>query len=152
MKKKHPLAPLLEKNSDVSDRIYKHAVMFAFTARSGSTVITDAIASMGLAKRVDEIFNPRGPAQCLYDNYGGSNIIDYINNIHKATMLTDTIIFKSNFSDLGCVINSYDIYSLFPHLKVVYIERQDKILQAVSAYKAIITNHWHQQCDFRAHG
>lgn len=145
MQKRNPLIGILKDDANLSDKIYKHTVMFAFTARSGSTAITDAIAGMGMARRIEEIFNPRGPVQKLYDHYGGRDIIEFINNIYKHTMLTDAMVFKTDYSDLNYVIKEKDIYTLFPNLKIVYIERKDKILQAVSLYKAIVTSQWHQK-------
>lgn len=144
MNESNPIVQLVNNEIKTEHIKYNNSLMFAFTARSGSTAITDAIARMDLAKSVNEIFNPRGPAQYLYDNYGGCDIIDYINNIHTNTMLTDMMIFKTDYRDLEYVIKKYNIKTLFPSLKVVYIERKDKVMQAVSVYKAVITNHWHQ--------
>jgi len=142
------LLELLINNKQNKDVIYNRTVMFAFTARSGSTAITDAIGNMGLAKKVDEIFNLRGPVQNIYKNYGESrDIVDYVNNVYKKKMLADVLIFKTDFKDLALVMRQYDIFSLFPNLKIVYIERKDKVMQAVSLYKATVTKHWHQLDD-----
>ncbi|MEL7046181.1 MAG: Stf0 family sulfotransferase, partial [Pseudomonadota bacterium] len=38
---------------------------------------------------------------------------------------------------------------LFPSLRVVYIERNDKVLQAISLYRAAVTNRFHKRTDGR---
>ena len=110
--KNHPLLPVITKSSN-KPPVYRKAVMFAFAARAGSTAITHAIAKMGLARRIDEIFNPRGPAQNLQQIFGGDSIRDYINNIHDKAMLTDCFIFKTNYMDLSVILDNFDIHALF---------------------------------------
>lgn len=145
MNDKKVLRTLLKKGAKLENIKYKRVIMFAITARSGSTVITDAIGNMGLAKEVNEIFNQRGPVENLYGRYGGCDLAEYINNIYENTMLTDALIFKTDFRDFKSIINKFDVDLLFPELKVVYIEREDKVMQAVSLYKAVISKHWHQK-------
>ena len=124
---------------------YQKTLMFAFSARSGSTVITASLAKMGLAKKISEIFNPRGPADFLYRRVGGENINEFLNKVHSAFMLSDAIIFKTAYTDFAPVVRNGLVDCLFPNLSVVYIERKDKILQAVSAYKAMLSDQWHKK-------
>lgn len=139
------LSTLIKNGAKPENIKYKRVIMFAITARSGSTVITDAIGNMGFAKEVNEIFNQRGPVENLYGRYGGCDLSEYINHIYENTMLTDTLIFKTDFRDFKSIINKFDVDFLFPELTVVYIERRDKVMQAVSLYKAVISKHWHQK-------
>lgn len=145
MQQVHLLEQLLAHAAIPKELLYRRTIMFAFTARTGSTALTDAVGNMGLAKKVDEIFNRRGPVQNICKNYGDSDdIVDYVNNVFQKKMLADALLFKTDFKDLAQVLRKYDIYALFPNLQIVYIERQDKIMQAVSLYKATVTQQWHQ--------
>lgn len=139
------LSALIRNGAKPGSIKYKRVIMFAITARSGSTVITDAVGNMGFAKEVNEIFNQRGPVENLYRRYGGCDLADYINNIYENTMLTDTLVFKTDFRDFKSIIDKFDVDMLFPELKVVYIERRDKVMQAISLYKAVISKNWHQK-------
>ena len=123
----------------------QQSLMFAFSARSGSTVITSSWAKLGLAKEITEIFNPRAPVQNLLRRLGGENINDYLNNVHGACMYSDKLIFKTSYPDFLPVSRRGLVDKLLPGLSVVYIERKDKVLQAVSVYKAILSNQWHKK-------
>lgn len=135
---------LSENDASIAPK-YQKTLMFAFSARSGSTVITASLTKMGLAREIREIFNPRGPAHYLLKRVGGENINDYLNNIHDTYMHSDAIIFKTVYSDFAPVIQSGLADSLLPRLSAVYIERKDKVLQAVSAYKAMLSDQWHKK-------
>jgi LPS sulfotransferase NodH len=124
---------------------YDSTLMFAFTGRSGSTVITNSLASMGTARRIDEVFNDRGPYQNITQIQPASTLMGYLNGIYGRYMHGDSLIFKSNFSDLKPVIYHVDIDQSFPALKVVYLERHDKVLQAISLYRAIQSEQWHMR-------
>lgn len=100
---------------------------------------------MGLAKEISEIFNTRAPVQNLLRRFGGENINDYLNNVHGACMYSDKLIFKTSYPDFLPVIRSGLVDKLLPGLSVVYIERKDKVLQAVSVYKAMLSNQWHKK-------
>ncbi len=126
---------------------YQEAVIFAITPRCGSTVITEAIATMGLARYVKEVFNPRGASQKLYDEVGGDSLQDYLNSVHEDASQRNTLLFKTSWSDLERVLRHRTLASLFPNLRIVYLERSDKILQAVSLYKAAASNRFHKRKD-----
>jgi len=122
---------------------YKETVLFAVTPRCGSTALVEGLASMGCASEIREILNPRGPFQRMYSRVGGQNLRQYLNNVFRADMLQEKLIFKSAFPDYDRVREMVDIDEYFPELKIVYLERKNKVAQAVSLYRAILSNKWH---------
>lgn len=125
--------------------VWKQTVMIAITARSGSTAICNALSDAGLAKEIGEVLNPRGPFPMYYKRVGGGDIVQYLNGYFLQTQLLGRLIFKTDFSDLQAILKKHRFGDLFPGLKVIYIDRNDKVEQAVSLYRAKLTSVWHRK-------
>jgi LPS sulfotransferase NodH len=122
---------------------WRSTLLFAHSARSGSTAITNSFAEMGVAKSIDEIFNPQVFVHRLHKKFGGDSLQEYLNNVHRGAMMTNTMAFKSTLYHLNPVLDAISFEQIFPGLRIVYIERHDKLAQAISMYRAMISNRWH---------
>lgn len=58
-------------------------------------------------------------------------------------MTTDTLVFETNFLDFQFIVQRHLLEQLFPKVRYVYIERLDKIAQAVSLLRASKSKVWH---------
>ena len=124
--------------------IYDATVIFAITARVGSTSLVDAVARSGIASEVAEIFNPRHRGYEIYGELKPDNAQDYLNRYFQRFMRTGRLVFKSNYWDMVTAIPRKDVRDrLFPNLKVIYCYRRDLLAQAYSLWRANSTNVWH---------
>ena len=124
--------------------IWNETVLIAITARSGSTAICRALADAGAAREIGEVLNPRGPFPWYHKQFGGDNLIQYLNAYYENNQLLGKLVFKTAFTDLKPVLESHRIDKLLPGLRVIYIDRADKVEQAVSLYRAKLTSVWHR--------
>jgi LPS sulfotransferase NodH len=123
---------------------WNETILIAITARSGSTAICNALSDAGAAKDIGELFNPRGPFQMYFKLVGGCNIVQYLNGIYEHFQQTGKLIFKTAFDDLKPVLETHQIEKLFPGLRVINIDRINKVDQAVSLCRAMLTSEWHR--------
>lgn len=139
------ISDLINATSTEDFPIWTSTVMFAITARSGSTAICNALSDAGAAREIGEIFNPRGPYNLYYRSVGGGdNVIQYLNRFYEQNHLLYKLIFKTDLDDLKLVISTHKIKNLFPDLKVISLDRNDKVEQAVSLFRAKLTSIWHR--------
>jgi LPS sulfotransferase NodH len=120
--------------------IEKPVLMLAMTARTGSTNFCDALGRVLRAGEPVEIFNPRGVAQWQKSKRGVSDFRAYL-----ASLEVDAhgyFIFKTSWQDFSPWVPFYRI--VFPSLRIAYLDRIDIEAQAVSLFKAIVSNHWHK--------
>jgi LPS sulfotransferase NodH len=139
------ISKLISRSDGVFCPVFEQSLLIAFSARSGSTAIATGLAHMGLASEIGEILNPRGPAQHFQTRFGGDSIGEYLNGVHENTMRSNMLLFKSNYDDFSLVSGANLEPKLFPGLRIFHLERRDKVLQAVSVYRAVLTNEWHRR-------
>lgn len=131
-------------NSLPKDRIHKKRVIIFSTMRSGSTFLSDQIASSGLVGAPDEWIEP------IWLNT--LNIAKYATNVVEAlewaASRTSTI---NGVFSINVQINHYIHWKKkgFDLLKwgfddAIYLERKDKLSQAYSLAKARTYNKWDQ--------
>ena len=118
----------------------KPAIMIAMTARTGSTHLCSALAAAGDVGRPGEIFNPRGVAGAERERRGVRSFADYMRSFNAEP--SPVFIFKTNWHDFSPFAR--DWRTLFPNLRVVYLDRKNLAAQAVSLYRAQISGTWHQ--------
>lgn len=118
----------------------KPAVMIAMTPRTGSTHLCAALAQTeGLAPPT-EIFNPRDwVVNAEMARRGTGLFADYIRSFSADS--GPCFFFKTSWQDFSPLAAAYK--QVFPHLRVIYLDRKDVIAQAVSLYRAAESGTWH---------
>ncbi len=119
----------------------KPVLMIAMTARTGSTHLCAAIEAAGETGAVGEIFNPRGPIEAGKHRYQVGLFDGYMRALYAAS--GRILAFKTAWVDFAPLAGGYN--ALFPELRVIYLNRKDEIAQAVSLYRALISQHWHRK-------
>jgi LPS sulfotransferase NodH len=115
--------------------------MLAITPRTGSTHFCVALHQAGQSVEPTEIFNPRGPAAAERDRRGVASFAAYIASFARDP---DTaFIFKTSWHDAAPIAPF--LRSLFPDLRVVFIDRKNIAAQAVSLFRAEVLNLWHRR-------
>lgn len=128
---------------------YDETYMIAITARVGSTALVSGLQSAGLSDgRVREIFNPRWPMQDLQERFQARSLIGYLNACARDCG-GSRLVFKTNWIDLAPALEDFggNLDALFPRLKIVYMERGDRLAQAYSLWKANRHNVWALKAD-----
>jgi trehalose 2-sulfotransferase len=113
--------------------------------RSGSNLLCYWLTDTGLAGVPQEYFNPwfMGDAQNEFPEqlvYGQAHVEGLIK---KYTSLNGVFGIKAQFDQVADFVGLSRLESLFPtRLEYVFIQRRDKIRQAVSLARATQTNQW----------
>ncbi len=113
--------------------------MIAITARTGSTNFCSNLAACCNVGEPTEIFNPRGVVQQLKSQRKTETFLNYLASFDNEP--TDVFIFKTSWNDFVPFKSFHK--QLFPNMSIIYLERRDIIAQAVSLFRAQLTNVWH---------
>ena len=119
--------------------ITKPTIMVAMTARTGSTHLCSALSNTCGFGEVTEIFNPRGPVQELKNRRSASSFSDYMKSFNSEP----TVYFGFKVAWLDFASFSQYYKTIFPNLRVFYLNRFDIEAQAISTFRAKITGIWH---------
>lgn len=117
----------------------KPTLMIAITPRTGSTFLCTALHEAGLGFEPNEIFNPRGPVQQECAQRRVNDFTSYIASI--AASPVPCFAFKTSWHDAAPLAPC--LTSLFPQLHVLYLDRRNIAAQAVSHWRAEVTDIWH---------
>jgi trehalose 2-sulfotransferase len=122
------------------------AIMIAITPRTGSTHLCRALHLAGQRAEPNEIFNargneayPHGPVGMECARRGVSLFADYIASFARGP--DPVFIFKTGWFDAAPLAPV--LTSLFPALRVIYLDRRNIAAQAVSEFRAAISGTWH---------
>lgn len=135
------------------------------TARSGSTLLCEALTGTGIAGWPDEYFVPGAqstlrPATWL-TKLGTVPLPDYVREIVQENTTEDGV-FGAKFdwfthqtfiSEMRTYpecrnLSDHEILSsFFPNLHYIWVTRRDKIRQAISVWKAMQDNKWNSQIE-----
>jgi LPS sulfotransferase NodH len=125
----------------------KRFYCICFTCRSGSTLLANDLAQLGLGEPT-EYFQLADP--------GHPSVADYIVELvdrtegeffgfkvawNQASLLTHELLRQGDASVTS------DLRTVFPDLRFINIVRSDKVAQAVSYWRAAVTDQWHQVVD-----
>lgn len=128
------------------------------TPRSGSTLLSEALARTGLAGRPNEYFcHPRGYG-ASYEGWDITDYRTYIRRVAGATMTPNGVFGAkmmggfvwdfasrvrqiSEFAQPGMPLKSI-LDELFPNLHHIWLTRRNKVRQAVSWWMATQTEQW----------
>jgi LPS sulfotransferase NodH len=118
----------------------KPGLMIAITARTGSSHLCAALEAAGDMGRPSDIFNPRGVLQMEVQNCRVDTFAAYIDSFNREP--GRYFAFKTAWQDFDPVADGFR--ALFPNLDVVYLDRDHKVEQAVSLFRAQESGVWHQ--------
>lgn len=122
----------------------KQGVAFISTPRCGSTMFCDVLKKTGKVGDAQEWINMRSIK--AYGRYFGLEDVDvnkYIRFIMKKTT-SDNGVFAINFhveQHVNMINNKFDIFG-FSFNKIYYLSRKNKLAQALSFAKALVTDQW----------
>jgi len=110
------------------------------TARTGSTHLAALLAGSGQMAAPDEILNPRSVAQ----------VVKWKRNVGDFAGLIEAVNadaypwfgFKACFQDFAPIAGFYG--ALFPDARFVYLSRREVYAQAVSLFRACLSDRWHE--------
>lgn len=126
---------------------YEKTYILAMSARVGSTALVQWLQIAGLSHfQIREIFNNRGPLAINVEKWGSSSLSNYLNNYSKKSG-ENRLPLKINWWDLAPLLKMIngDLETWFPNASWVYLEREDKVAQAYSLWKASMSGVWHQR-------
>jgi LPS sulfotransferase NodH len=128
----------------------KQFYVMAFTIRSGSSVMCEDLTQWGLGAPSEWIQLPGYPV------LGQERLSDYLVNLAE-TSPGEYFGIKMNWEQVDSTVAylrregesdvTFDLNSIFPNPKVLYVDRCDIISQAVSAWRAGATGVWHVRVD-----
>jgi LPS sulfotransferase NodH len=136
---------------DELSRTGKTFYCICFTVRCGSTLLCEDLRQSGLGFPT-EYFQPlHGAPRKEFAGLTAGSLREYILKI--AALPSPLVGLKIDWWQLhnlgrnlqrecGLALD-HDLRNLFPNFKYVYIYRENKLLQAVSVWRAIQTNVWH---------
>lgn len=117
----------------------KPTLILAITARTGSTQLCSVLESLNIFGSADEIFNPRGVINSNIKRLGVNSFAEYIDKlVHQSG---DFFSFKTSWSDFEPISTFY--MRIFPNAHFIFLDRFDIVAQALSLFKAIVTERWH---------
>lgn len=123
----------------------KHCYAILFGVRSGSTMLCDDLRAWGFGAPTEYFQEPlyllseRPVREYVLEvvQQGASPWFGFKINWHQANSLI------ARLAAEGDCAPDASIWSLFPGLRTVHLVRDDKVLQAVSGWRAAMTNIWH---------
>jgi LPS sulfotransferase NodH len=127
--------------------------IICFSIRSGSSLLCEDLAKAGLGQPA-EFFQPESsfPTQ-EYLGYRADSLADYLSQLlagssngvfgYKINWLQACALKQNLFEQAG-VETDLCFAELFPGALMIHSRRRDKLLQAISAWRAAKTNEWHR--------
>lgn len=135
------MSPLSQRIAETGKQCY----MMVFGLRSGSTLLCDDLRAWGFGTPTEYFqeplyfFDPRPVRdyvlQSIEESYG--DWFGFKINWHQANSLVARLAAEGD-----CSPNA-SLWSIFPGLRTIELVRNDKILQAVSGWRASTTHVWH---------
>ena len=120
------------------------------TPRSGSSLLGDRIINTQQLGTAREWINPRHMrAHLLVTGERQLNLSKYLDIIRKKTVTGNGVFsIKIHVSQYQSLLKSgYDIFELIPFDAVIYVQRRQKLAQALSLAKAQVTDHWNSKVE-----
>jgi LPS sulfotransferase NodH len=126
----------------------RKSYVIASSARSGSTYLARSLAQTGLLGAPSEVFNSvTNEMQTLMARFKAYSHADYVAKLlAKRTSRNGVFGMKAHFHQFEAFLKKYPplLEALAP-ITYIYIDRRDKVAQAVSMAKALQTDQWSSQ-------
>jgi LPS sulfotransferase NodH len=113
--------------------------------RTGSTMFCSLLEKTNLLGYPDEYLNPRGVVQMYAQQYVPGSLAEYADTLRRERATPNGVFgMKVTFDDWKPIADAQLVKELFGPIKFIYLDREDLILQAVSAVIAQQTGVWHR--------
>ena len=122
----------------------RKSYIVASSYRSGSTYLCSLLWQTGRLGAPSEVLNPRSESLVLMNRFKTTSPADYITKLlaHR-TSRNGIFGMKAHFHHFEAFLQEYPgLLAVLSPLSYIYIDRQDKLAQAVSMAKALQTNRW----------
>lgn len=114
----------------------------ASTPRSGSTFLCHELWATGVMGAPSEYFNYQGTMLRMTARLRPGNLFEYVERLFAVRTSPNGVFgFKAHWDQFRIVVNG-GLLRFFPALRCIYVERADKVAQAVSYVRAEQTGQW----------
>jgi LPS sulfotransferase NodH len=118
----------------------KLTIVVAMTARTGSNQFCAVLGASGGFLAPDEILNARSwVAHAAKERFGAETFEEMMAALRSAPGPCCGI--KTNWLDFEPIAEFHD--NLLPGARFIYLDRRDVLAQAVSLFRAVISDRWH---------
>lgn len=139
MERLFPELSLIDRSELKAMGTIRPVLMIAMTARTGSTHLCSGLSSIFTTEMPVEIFNGRDTMVWEKQHRNVQTFAEFLKQYYEERK--NMIIFKTSWNDFSFFRDK--VFTLFPNLKFLYLNRLDTEAQAVSLFKAIISSKWH---------
>ena len=122
---------------------WKPLYFIAISPRSGSTMLCSALQCIPELGQPEEYLNARGALQHVHQEFGGGNLLEYLQGAFRARGPAHTLGIKTAYLDFRLLAESCLGPHLAEHANFIYLTRRDIYAQAVSLWAARTTAMWH---------
>lgn len=122
--------------------ITRPVVIFAISARVGSTGLLALLSRKFGFSDIFEIFNPRGVADVIARDNNLQSFEAYLRHIDHM-LVGEILAFKVAWDDFEFLDRTKAVHAIFPNARFIYLDRINIEAQAMSLYVASITKVWH---------
>jgi len=133
----------LEKNLDRG--MPKECYFICYVNRTGTTFLSECLSQTRLFGFPQEYLNTeKGAAvEKISKRFGANSFADYLSHLtHKRQSKTGVFGSKISCLQLAYLRRNFDINSIFPNVKFIFVTRQNVALQAISWFIAEKTASW----------
>ena len=125
----------------------RQSYIVASSPRSGSTYLCRLLGQSGLLGTPSEVLNPGFDLQAFKNRFKASSPADYIAElIARRTAKSGVFGLKAHFENFEGFLKEYPaLLDVLSPVTYIYINRRDRVAQAVSMARALQTNQWSSQ-------
>src|SRR5271166_3141921 len=125
----------------------RYSYIVASSPRSGSTYFCRLLGQSGLLGTPSEVLNPGFDLKGFKNRFKASSPADYIAElISRRTAKSGVFGLKAHFENFEGFLKEYPaLLDVLSPVTYIYINRRDRVAQAVSMARALQTNQWSSQ-------
>ncbi len=143
-----PIRSMSDARLDFTHRTpMRKSYIVASSPRSGSTYLCRVLGQSGLLGTPSEVLNPGFDLRAFKNRFKASSPADYIAElVARRTAKSGVFGLKAHFENFEGFLKEYPaLLDVLSPVTYIYINRQDRVAQAVSMARALQTNQWSSQ-------
>jgi trehalose 2-sulfotransferase len=143
-----PIRSMTDARLDFTHRTpMRKCYIVASSPRSGSTYLCRLLGQSGLLGTPSEVLNPGFDLRAFKNRFKASSPADYIAElIGRRTAKSGVFGLKAHFENFEGFLKEYPaLLDVLSPVTYIYINRRDRVAQAVSMARALQTNQWSSQ-------
>jgi trehalose 2-sulfotransferase len=148
MTEERPIRTMTDERLDFAHRTpMRKSYIVASSPRSGSTYLCRLLGQSGLLGTPSEVLNPGFDLRGFKNRFKVSSPADYIAElIARRTAKSGVFGLKAHFENFEGFLKEYpELLDVLSPVTYIYINRRDRVAQAVSMARALQTNQWSSQ-------